>query len=112
MSSAVAESPRAERPGPFRPRAADAARVAAGLTHDAWLLKSLAADAVDDGVHAAKRTYRIAARRFEDVTDEAATCIRRQPFKAVGVALGAGLLFGAAGAWLVRTFAAPRGRRI
>jgi ElaB/YqjD/DUF883 family membrane-anchored ribosome-binding protein len=112
MAPSLAEVPPAERSAAVGQFAADAVRAAAHLSHDARLLKSIAADAVEDGVHAAKRTYKIAVRRFEDVSDQAATRIRRQPFKALGVALGAGLLVGAAGGWLMRTLAARSARRV
>ena len=100
MTPAVAESAPPKAPSTIRQRTTDAVRAAAHLSHEAQLLTSIATDAVEDGVHAAKRTYKIAARRVEDATDDTATCIRRQPFTAVGVALGGGLLLGVTGAWI------------
>ena len=59
-----------------------------------------AADAFDKGTHEAGRTYRLARRRAEDAAYDAATCIRKQPLTAVGVALAAGMVIGAAGGFL------------
>ena len=67
------------------------------------LLKSLAADAIEDGVHAAKRTIMSVQRRVEnlaDLKDEAAHRVKRQPFKAVGMAVGVGLVLGMAVGWI------------
>ena len=55
-----------------------------------------AAEAIEEGVHAARRGYRLAQRRVEGAADDATACIRRQPLRAVGVAFGAGLAIGAA----------------
>lgn len=74
---------------------------------EARVLAAKAAEAVEEGAHAARRSYRLAKRRAEDAADEAATCIRKQPLKAVGAALGAGLMIGVAGGFL----AAVIGRR-
>ena len=66
-----------------------------------------AAEALDKRMHEARRTYRLARRRAEDAANDAATCIRKQPVTAVGVALGAGIVIGAAGGFLLATI---RGR--
>ena len=63
-------------------------------------LAAKAGEAVEEGAHAVKRTYRLATHRAEDAMSEAASCIRKQPLKAVGTALGAGLLIGVAGGLL------------
>ena len=86
-----------------RDRVIDAARHAAHISHDAQLLKSLAADAVEDGAHAAKRAIQSVKRRIDDLgdlTDEAAHRVRRQPLKAVGIAVGVGLIVGMAAGWI------------
>ena len=67
------------------------------------ILTSLAADAIDDGVHAAKRAITSVQRRVEnlgDLKDEAAHRVKRQPFKAVGIAVGVGLVLGMAVGWI------------
>jgi len=83
-------------------RIADAVRQATHLSHEARLVASMAKDAGEDGVHAAKRLVkhvRRTAESLEDVRDDAAYYVRRQPFKAVGIAAGAGLLLGVAVGW-------------
>jgi ElaB/YqjD/DUF883 family membrane-anchored ribosome-binding protein len=84
----------------MRERAIDAARRATHLSHETRLLTSLAADAVDDGVHAAKRTIKSAQHRVEDLKDEATYRVKRQPFKALGIAVGVGLVLGMAVGWI------------
>jgi ElaB/YqjD/DUF883 family membrane-anchored ribosome-binding protein len=69
-------------------------------SEEARVLAANAAEVVEQGAHVARRSYRLAKRRAEDAADEAATCIRRQPLKAVGAALGAGLVIGVAGGFL------------
>lgn len=84
-------------------RVVDAARHAAHFSHEARLVKSMAEDAIEDGVHAAKRAMKRARRgveRLADLKDETALCVKRQPFRAVGTALGAGLVIGAVAGWI------------
>ena len=83
-------------------RLADAVRYAAHFSHEAKLMKSMARDAGEEGVHAAKRALRRAKRAvetLEDVRDEAAYYVKRQPFKAVAIAAGVGLLAGIVVGW-------------
>lgn len=72
----------------------------AEASREARVLASRAADAVQEGVHAARRTYAIAQRRAEDAADDAAHYIRKQPLTSVGLALGAGLVIGVTGAFI------------
>ena len=58
MTSATSEAPDAATSVTLTDRAIDACCRAAHLSHEAQLLTSLTADAVDDGVHAARRTIR------------------------------------------------------
>ena len=84
-------------------RAIDAARKVAHLSHEAQLLKSLAADAIEDGVHAAKRAIKSVERRVEglgDRTDEVAYRVKRHPLTAVALAAGVGVVLGAAVGWI------------
>jgi ElaB/YqjD/DUF883 family membrane-anchored ribosome-binding protein len=84
-------------------RIADAVRDTAHFSHKARLVKSVAKDAGEDGVHAAKRLMKRArrmAKELEDVRDEAAYYVKRQPFKVVVIAACAGLLFGVAIGWI------------
>ncbi len=99
MAPETIDAPRAETEPSVRERAIDAARHVAHVSHEAQLLKSLAADAVDDGVHAAKRAIKSVRRRvqeLDDLKDEAAYRVKRQPFKAVGIAVGVGFMLGMA----------------
>ena len=105
MSTATAERPDVEKGPTMRDNVVDAFRQAAHVSHEARLLKSLAADAVDDGLHVAKRAIKAARRRVEglgDLGDEAAYRVKRNPVKAVGIALGIGLAFGLAVGWMSR----------
>ena len=86
-------------------RIADAVRQAAHFSHEARLMKSMARDAGEEGVHAAKRAMRQVKRGFEtleDMKDDAAHYVKRQPFKAVGIAAGVGLLAGVVFGWIGR----------
>jgi ElaB/YqjD/DUF883 family membrane-anchored ribosome-binding protein len=103
MTPATVETSSVETELSIRERAIDAARQVAHVSHEVQLLKSLAADAVEDGVHAAKRAIKSVQRRVEelgDLKDEAAYRVKRQPFKALGIAVGVGLVFGLAVAWV------------
>lgn len=103
MTPATAETSNLATEPSIRERAIDAARQVAHVSHEAQLLKSLAADAVEDGLHAAKRAIKAGQRRIEelgDLKDEAAHRVRRHPFKALGIAVGVGIVFGLAVAWL------------
>ena len=84
-------------------RVVDACRQASHPSHEARLLKSLATDAVEDGVHAAKRAITSVKRRvedLEDLKDEAVHRMKRQPLRTVGIALGVGLVLGVAISWI------------
>ena len=84
-------------------RAIDAARQVAHLSHEAQLLGSLAADAVEDGVHAAKRAIKSVERGVEklgDRKDELAYRVKRHPLTAVALAAGVGVVLGMAVGWI------------
>jgi len=104
MTPATSDAPKVETEPSIRERAVDAARQVAHVSHEAQLLKSLAADAVEDGAHAAKRTIKSVQRRVVegvgDVKDAAAYRVKRQPFKALGIAVGVGLVLGVAVGWI------------
>jgi ElaB/YqjD/DUF883 family membrane-anchored ribosome-binding protein len=73
------------------------------LSHEARRLGSLAADAAEDGVHAAKRAIKSVERSIEELGDrkeEIAHRVKRQPLKAVALAVGVGLVLGMAFGWL------------
>jgi ElaB/YqjD/DUF883 family membrane-anchored ribosome-binding protein len=105
MTPATAAAPEVETEPTVRDRVIDACRQAAHFSPEARLLKSLAADAVDDGVHAAKRAITSLKRGVEelaDLKDEAVDRVKRQPLRAVGIALGVGLVLGLAVGWIGR----------
>ena len=87
---------------------ADAVSRATHAAHEVRLLKTLAADAVEDGVHAARRAATLGARQVEAWRDTTACRIRKSPFLAVAIAAGAGLLVGAACAALGRCASRPK----
>ncbi len=75
---------------------------------------TLATDAVEDGVRAAKRAFKTAKRGLQnaaDLRDEAAYRVKREPFKAVGLAFGTGLLMGVVATWVGRRCTTPTDRR-
>ncbi len=88
-------------------RMADAARHAAHLSHEARMVRSLAEDAIEDGVHKARRVAKSVRRgieRLQDVKDEATYYIRRRPLKTIAMAAGLGLVVGvAAGVFAARS---------
>jgi ElaB/YqjD/DUF883 family membrane-anchored ribosome-binding protein len=77
-------------------RAVDAVRQAVNVAREAHLLKMIASNAVEDGVSAAKRAITHGAHNLEDLRESAAHRIKKTPLIAVGLALGAGILFGMA----------------
>lgn len=86
-------------------RITDGVRRAAHVSHQVRLMKSIARDAGEEGVHAAKRVVRRAQRgveRLQDFRDQVAYRVKREPFKAVGAAAVAGLLVGVVVGWVVR----------
>jgi len=99
MAPAILDSPKVETEPSFRERAIDAARQAAHVSHEARLFKSLAADAVEDGVHAARRAFKRRIEKLDDLRTEAAYRVKHEPLKAMGIAVGAGFMLGMAIGW-------------
>ncbi len=100
MSTATPDTPDTTR----RDKAADAIRHATHASHEVQLLKSLAGDAVEDGMYAVRRAYKTVRRRLHeagDLRDEAIYRVKRDPLRAIGAAFGAGLLLGAATGLLI-----------
>ena len=83
----------------------NAAAVDASAQQAPSLLKSLAADAIEHGVHTVVRRAAKSARRaietLEDSKDDAVHYIKHQPLKTIGLAAGVGLVTGAALGWLI-----------
>lgn len=103
MANATIETRGAEQEPTVADRILDAARHAEHLSHEARLFKSVVRDAIEDGVHAAKRTMKSVGRgveTLEDLKEETAHRVKRQPLTAVGIAAGAGLVLGVAVGWV------------
>ena len=63
----------------------------AGVEH----MKEAVADAVEDGVNAAKRAVKQGRRAAEDLVDDAKYQVKRHPLNAVGISFSVGLGLGA-----------------
>jgi ElaB/YqjD/DUF883 family membrane-anchored ribosome-binding protein len=103
MSVASVETSGREKPT-VADRVIDAARNAADISHEVRRAKSLAQDAIDDGVHAAKRAMKSARRgieRLEDIKEDGLHYVRHQPLKAIAIAAGIGLVVGLAAGWMI-----------
>jgi ElaB/YqjD/DUF883 family membrane-anchored ribosome-binding protein len=80
-------------------RLAAAARRAGHVSHEARMVRSLAEDAIEEGVHKAKRTVRTVRRgieRLQDIRDEGIHYVKRRPVASVALAAGIGLVAGVA----------------
>jgi len=73
---------------------ADVVGRAAHLAHEARVLKTMAADALEDSVHAARRAVTRGNRELEEFRETAAYRIKKAPFVAVAIAVGVGLVVG------------------
>lgn len=111
MSAAGIQTPESEKPN-VADRIVDAARHAAHISHEARLVKSLACDAIEDGAHEAIRTVTKSVQRgierLEDIKDEGVHYVKRQPLKAIAMAVGVGLMVGMAAAWITGRFRQQR----
>ena len=95
MATATVDTPMKEVADRLQDRAADALRHVAHVSHEAKLLKTIATDAVEDGVHAARRAIKRGTQDIVDFKDEAVIRVKREPIKAVGLAFGVGVALGA-----------------
>jgi ElaB/YqjD/DUF883 family membrane-anchored ribosome-binding protein len=102
MAPATAETHTNQPPSTVRDRAADVVRQATHFAHEARQIKTLAADAVEDGVHAARRAMTRGMHGVEDLRDAAAYRVKRAPFMTVGLAFAGGVLLGVAFGWIGR----------
>lgn len=102
MRALLFATPVMERATTIRERAVDAVRHVAHASHEARLLKSVATDALEDGVRLARRAVKVAAHNLAETRDDVVYRIKREPLKAVGLAFGSGILAAAAGSLLVR----------
>jgi ElaB/YqjD/DUF883 family membrane-anchored ribosome-binding protein len=82
-----------------RDRVVDSARRMTKLSDEANALTSRAADAVEDGVYAAKRAMRRGVAQLEDLHEESIHRVKRHPLKSLGLGVGVGLVLGIAIGW-------------
>ena len=85
-------------------RIVDAVRHGSHLSHRARLATSMAKDAAEDGIHAARRALKSAQRsaeRLEDYRDDAARYVKRRPLTIVTITLASGLAIGFLCGWAV-----------
>ncbi|MEQ1910758.1 MAG: hypothetical protein ABMA15_18200 [Vicinamibacterales bacterium] len=103
MNLGTSEATNAVAEPNVRERIVDAGRRVVQAANDARALKSVASDALEDGLYTARRAVKTAARDLVDVRDEASYRIKKAPMQSVGMAFGAGLCVGVAAvalAWL------------
>ncbi len=74
---------------------ADAVRQAEHAAREASRLKTVAVEAVEDGLRATKRAITHGLRDLGDLRDSAAYRVKRAPLLTVGLAFAAGILLGA-----------------
>ena len=85
-------------------RLADAVRGAAHMSHEARLLRSVAADAVEDATRATRRALTRGLEGVHDLRDDVVHRVKRQPLQAVAAAMAVGALLGLTTGWIVRGF--------
>jgi ElaB/YqjD/DUF883 family membrane-anchored ribosome-binding protein len=103
MAPATTEMPEAALKISLGDRVADVYHQATGVSQEARRLKSVTEDAIEDGLHAARRAVRSVRHRVEDLEDlkhEAIHRVKRQPLRAIGLAAGVGLALGVAVGWI------------
>lgn len=81
--------------------AIDAAEQVARVGMRVDRLKKTAANAIDDGIIDAKRMVKRGVYAAEDLVDDTAHLIKKEPLRSVGITFGAGLAIGVAVGWLV-----------
>ena len=107
MNAATLDTSTVDPATAVRDRVLDATRHVAHISHEAKLLKSIATDAVENGVHAARRAIKNATRDAADLKDDAVYAVKRQPLKSIAIAAGVGLAVGTIVGW----YGARAGRR-
>jgi ElaB/YqjD/DUF883 family membrane-anchored ribosome-binding protein len=63
-------------------------------------IKSVVTDAVEDGVHSARRAIRYGRYAAEDAIMEAQHKVKQKPLQAMGLVLAAGVLIGGFLSWI------------
>lgn len=80
-------------------RVLEAAKQAEQVAHEARRMTERAGELLEDRVHTARRTLKRRVHDLENLRDEAETCVRKNPFTAVGATFTAGLLLGVVIGW-------------
>jgi len=76
-------------------KVADVSAAAAQLGAEVGRVKEAIADAVDDGISAAKRAVKQGRHAAEDLVDDTEYQVKQHPFRVLGVSLVIGLGLGA-----------------
>jgi len=63
-------------------------------------IRSIVADAVEDGVRSARQAIKHGRYAAEDVIEEAQHAVKQRPLQAMGIAFAAGVLAGGFLAWI------------
>lgn len=63
-------------------------------------VRSIVADAVEDGVRSARQAIKHGRYAAEDVIEEAQHAVKQRPLQAMGIAFAAGVLAGSFLAWI------------
>jgi len=72
----------------------------AGTAEEFQRLKEVITDAVEDGLRAARRTFKEGREFAEETMDEAVHTVKKYPLETVAVTFGAALVTGALLGWL------------
>jgi len=102
MTIATLDAPAPAAREPLLDKGLDAIRRAAQLSHEAKRLKTLATDAVEDGLHTAKRAAITAGRNAAEFSDDIAHEVKRKPFTAMAIVFASGMLLGMLAGWVGR----------
>lgn len=90
-----------DKPARFFNGAIDKAEKLAETALDVERLKIAATHAVEDKVTEAKRMIKKGRYAAEDLKDETAHMIKREPFRSVGITFGVGFGLGIVAGWVV-----------
>jgi ElaB/YqjD/DUF883 family membrane-anchored ribosome-binding protein len=81
--------------------AINVAEKAAKTAIDVEKMRIAASDIVEDGMYKAKRMMRKGQYAAEDLIEDTAHTIKKDPFRSVGITFGAGLGLGIFAGWLI-----------
>jgi hypothetical protein len=115
MASATTDKPDVMQQPRSGEHAERGGRQVAHLSHDFRQLTAEAEEAIEDGIYAARRAIKSARRRVDDLgdlRDDAIHGMKRQPVKAAGIVLGAGLVSGIVLGWMAGRWATNSRNRL